>query len=271
MTDRNQICRPGRVSTLPHAQPRPTNRQTSFSGRGDVCSASGHIVNKFRRPAILQLNIEGLTASEMNVLHHLAVQFEALVILLQENHCAFTDKLVITGFAVAGSCLNRIHGLATFVHERLKWTLVDQSPFTSETEWICVDVDGYEIVNVYKPPPTPLQTTDLPVFPHPVLYSGDFNCPHVNWGYSSNSADGECLVAWASLNGLVPLHDPKDMATFHSGRWNIGTNPDLAFVSVGPDSRLPDRRILEKFPRSQHRPSLIVPPRLTLLVPSTPV
>ena len=77
MTDRNQICRPGRVSTLPDAQPRPTNRQTSFSGRGDVCSASGHIVNKFRRPAILQLNIEGLTASKMNVFHHLAVQFES--------------------------------------------------------------------------------------------------------------------------------------------------------------------------------------------------
>ena len=271
MTDRNQICRPGRVSTLPDAQPRPTNRQTSFSGQGDVCPASGHIVNKFRKPAILQLNIEGLTASKMNVLHHLAVQFEALVILLQETHCAPTDKLVVPGFALAGSCVNRIHGFAKFVHELLKWTLVDQSPFTSETEWLCVDIDGYKIVNVYKPPPTSLQTTDLPVFPHPVLYSGDFNCPHVNWGYSSNSADRECLVAWASLNGLVPLHDPKDMATFHSGRWNTGTNPGLAFVSVGPDSRLPDRRILEKFPRSQHRPSLIVPPRLTLSVPSIPV
>ena len=135
MTDRYQICRPGRVSIHLDAQPRHTNGQRFFSGRGDVCSASGHIVNKFRRPAILQLNIEGLTASKMNVLHHLAVQFEALVILLQETHSAFTDKLVIPGFALAGSCLNRIHGLATFVHERLKWTLVNQSPFTSETEW----------------------------------------------------------------------------------------------------------------------------------------
>ena len=93
MTDRNQICRPGRVSTLPDAQPRPTNRQTSFSGRGDVCSASGHIVNKFGRPAILQLNIEGLTASKMNVLHHLAVQFEALVIKQTTNkHFLFLTK-----------------------------------------------------------------------------------------------------------------------------------------------------------------------------------
>ena len=134
-----------------------------------------------------------------------------------------------------------------------------------------MDVDGYRIVNVYKPPPRRLQVSDLPVFPHPVLYVGDFNCPRVNWGCRTSSADGECLVAWSNLNGLVLLHDPKDVATFHSGRWNTDTNPDLAFVSVGPDSRVSNRRILEKFPRSQHRPSLIVPPRLALPVPSKPV
>ena len=61
------------------------------------------------------------------------------------------------------------------------------------------------------------------------------------------------------------------MATFYSGRWNTGTNPDLIFVSVGPDSRVPDKRILEKFPRSQHRPSLIVSQRFALPVPSKPV
>ena len=102
--------------------------------------------------------------------------------------------------------------------------------------------------------------------PHPIFYAGDFNCPHVNWSYRTSTADGECLVAWASLNGLDPLHDPKNVATFHSGCWNTGTNHDLTFVSVGPDSRVPDRSILEKFPRSQHRPSPIVPPRLALPV-----
>ena len=128
------------------------------------------------------------------------------------------------------------HGLATFVHERLKWTLDDHSPPTSETEWLWVDVDGYRIVNVYKPPPTRLQAFDLPMFPYPVFYAGNYNYLPVNWGYRTSSADGECLVAWASLNDLVPLHDPKDVATFHFGRWNTGTNPDLTFVSVGPDS-----------------------------------
>ena len=47
--------------------------------------------------------------------------------------------------------------------------------------------------------------------------------------------------------------------------------PDLAFASVGPNSRLPDRRALEKFSRSQYRPSLITPPRFALAVPSMPV
>ena len=56
----------------------------------------------------------------------------------------------------------------------------DQWPAASETEWLCVDVGGYRIVNVYKPPPTRLQAFHAPVFPHPVLYAGDFNCPRVN-------------------------------------------------------------------------------------------
>ena len=44
-----------------------------------------------------------------------------------------------------------------------------------------------------------------------------------------------------------------------------------SFRSVGPNSRLPDRCVLEKFPRSQHRPSLITPPRFAMAVPSMPV
>ena len=212
---------------------------------------SGHTVNKFLRPAVLQLNIESLTASKMNVLHHLAVQYEAFVIFLQETHCTCADKLTIPDFALAGSSLSKKHGLATFVHDRLKWILVNRSPATSETEWFCVDVYGYRIFNVYKPPSTRLQAPDFPVFPHPVLYAGDFNCPHVNCAYRTSSADEEYLVAWSSLNDLVPLHDPKDVTTFHSGRWNTGTNFDLTFVSVGPDSCVLDGRILEKFLRSR--------------------
>ena len=207
----------------------------------------------------------------MNVLHHLAMQSEALVILLQETHCTDAEKLMLPHYQLAGSSLSRKHGLATFVHKRLRYTLLDQSPPTSEIEFLCVDVDGYKIVNVYKPPSTRLRTLDLPVFPHPCLYAGDFNCRHADWSYDDNSPDSECLAGWASINCLALLYNAKDAASFYSGRWNTGTNPDLAFASVGPNSRLPDRRVLEKFPRSQHRPSLITTPRFAMAVPSMPV
>ena len=64
---------------------------------------SGRIANKFRRPTILQLNIKGLTASKMNVLHHLAMQSEALVILLQETHCTDAEKLVLPNYQLPES------------------------------------------------------------------------------------------------------------------------------------------------------------------------
>ena len=144
MTDRNRTYQNKRVSTHSDVQCGSANWQTFFSGRGNVrikLPFSGHIANKFRRPTILQLYIEGLTASKMNVFHHLAMPSEALVILLQETHCTDAEKLVLPNYQLAGSFLSRKHGLATFVHERL-----DQSPPTSEIEWLCVDVDGYKIV-----------------------------------------------------------------------------------------------------------------------------
>ena len=135
---------------------------------------------------------------------------------------------------------------------------------------MCVDVHGYKIVNVYKPPPTRLQASDLPVFPHHCLCAGNFNCPHTDWVYGANSADGECLAGWTSINSFALLYNPKNSVSFHSGRFNSGTKPDLMFVSADLDSRLPDRRVLEKFPKSHHRPLLITPPRFALPVPSMP-
>ena len=184
MTDRNQTYLNGWVSTHFDVQRESANRQTSFSGWGNAwikLPFSGHIANKFRGPTIFQLNIKGFTVRKMNVLHHLAMQSEALVILLQETHCTDAKKLVLPNYQLAGFSLSRKHSLATLVYERLRYTLLDQSTLTSEIEWLFVDVDGYKIVNVYKPSPTRLQTLDLPVFPHPCLYAGNFNCRHADW------------------------------------------------------------------------------------------
>jgi len=82
---------------------------------------------------------------------------------------------VIPNFSLVGSVLSRNHGLATFVQERLEWSLVDQSPELSETEWLCEDVAGCKIVKVYKPPHSRFTPMAIPTFPHTSLYIGDFN------------------------------------------------------------------------------------------------
>jgi len=178
---------------------------------------------------------------------------------------------VIPNFSRAGSVLSGNHGLATFVHERLEWSLVDQSTEQSETEWLCADVTGYKIISVHKPPRSRFTPTAIPTFPHPSLYVGDFNCQHVNWGYNTTSPDDESLDSWATSNNLRLLCNPKETPSFFSHQWNVDTNPELTFASFGQDSRLPDRRVLGKFPKSQHRPSLITPPKLKAPAHSDPV
>ena len=186
------------------------------------------------------------------MLSQLSTRYSVHAILLQETHCTSVDRLVIPNFSRAGSVLSRKHGLATFVHEKLNWTLADHFPEGSATEWLCVDVNGVNIVNVYKPPPVSLTPNAIPGFPHPCLYAGDFNCQHTDWGYYSITPDRECLNDWAANSGLVLLHNAKDTPSFFSGRWNTGTNPDLAFSSASHNSWHLDRRTLEKFPRLQH-------------------
>ena len=125
-----------------------------------------------------------------------------------------------------------------------------------------MDVDGYEIVNVYKLPPTRLRSLDIPVFPHLCNYAGDFNCGHVDLGYDDSSSDGECLAGWTSINCLALLYHAKDAARFYSGHWKTGTNPDLAFASAGLNNRSPNRPVLKKFPRSRHRSLFIASTRI---------
>ena len=144
--------------------------------------------------------------------------------MLWETHCTSAEKLVLLDYQLAGFFFSRKHGLAMFVHECLKWTLLDQASPTSETKWLCIGIDDYKIVNIYKPTSIHLQVSNLRVFPHRCLYAGDCNCQHVNWGYDANSAVGECLVGCANTNSLALLHNPKDASNFHSGCWNTSTN-----------------------------------------------
>ena len=69
------------------------------------------------------------TANKIFVIEELlAHKNKAFIIVTNETHRTSADKLVIHNLSLDGSVLIRNHGLATFVHERLEWSLIDQSP-----------------------------------------------------------------------------------------------------------------------------------------------
>ena len=112
----------------------------------------------------------------------------------------------------------------------LKWTLFDQSPPISEIEWVYIDVDGYKIVNIYKPPPTRLQVSELSALQHPCLYTCDFNCQHMNGDSDNNSMDCECLANWANANNFIMCYNLKDAASLDFGWWLTSANQTLLFL-----------------------------------------
>ena len=80
------------------------------------------------------------------------------------------------------------------------------------------------------------------------------------------------MLGWlGNINCLALLYNVRDTASFYSGRWDTGTNPDLTFARVDSNSRLPDRRVLKKFLRLQHRPLVITPPRFAMSMLRMPI
>jgi len=164
------------------------DRKTPFSRHGSGDAAEDH-----PQPSILHPKTEGLTANKISIIEQLAYKNKTLIIVLQETHYTTADKLVIPNLSLAESVLSKNYGLATFVHEQLEWSLVDQSPEQSKTKWLCVDVAGYKIINVYKPPHSQLTPTTIPTFPNPSLYAGSFNAS-VSTGVTTKHLT---VTAWA--------------------------------------------------------------------------
>ena len=67
------------------------------------------------------------------------------------------------------------------------------------------------------------------------------------------------------------LYDPKERPSFFSARWNTYTNPDLALAVGRCCDPKPERRIIDRFPRSHHRPSIIKVPSLVQSIAGKPV
>ena len=205
----------------------------------------------------LQLNVEDLTKAKINVIEHLAQKYNPTAILLQETHASDTSRLKICGYQLAAHTESNIYGTASFVKKGSKWKIATTCPDDSILNWTAVEVEGTTVINVYKPPVSALHKSDIPIFPPPCIYAGDLNCHSTEWGYQATSPYGSALEDWASISDVTLLHDPYQPDSFRSGRWNTTFNPDLAFANV--TSTLSQRLVSDPFPRSQHRPSFIIP------------
>ena len=126
-------------------------------------------------------------------------------------------------------------------------------------------------MNVRKPPPNKQQPGSLPHAPAPAVRTGDFNCWNTDWGYDTIYPDGTYQADWAFTVDASLLFNLKEPQSFISRRWNTKTNLDLAFTKVIGLELLPVWHVLDKFPYSQHRPSLITTPSLVQSTEGKPV
>jgi len=205
---------------------------------------------------ILQLNVEGLSSAKRTIISAIARKQKVDIICLQETHIPTEEagRYTIDGFDLLSHSAHAKHGRATYVCSNI----ASACPLFSGEFYDVVQVGGYQIANIYKPPSAHWDVPVLPVLPHPALYVGDFNSHHIDWGYKDHDEDGERLSEWASNNDIILFHDPKQRGTFHSARWSRDYSPDLCWAtSLNGRPHMVSTVVLEDFPHSQHRPTLV--------------
>lgn len=167
----------------------------------------------------------------------------------------------VVGYTVAAYLLSPVYGSATYVRSDIRNYDIRYISCRDNIFCIVIQVNGTTITNVYKPPNAlwPISPIPIEYVRHPSICAGDFNSHHTSWGYSSNDVNGNYLSEWCDSLNLQLVFDAKERATFFSGRWRQGYNPDLCFVSKDEQDRaIPVKRtVLASFPRSQHRPVTI--------------
>ena len=103
----------------------------------------------------------------------LAQEHHAAIILLQEMCHKSLAGLKIPQYQLAAHTASRKHDIVTFIRHGTPWVVLSMCLPESEIQWHAVEVEGTTYVNVYKPPPTPLELLSLPLFSPPCLYAGD--------------------------------------------------------------------------------------------------
>lgn len=119
-----------------------------------------------------------------------------------------------------------------------------------------MDLDHCSVTSVYKPPGTPFRFSPPSNFDDQQrvkIVIGDFNSHNPLWGYNDLDDCGQAVETWAESNNLTLVHDPKQPASFNSGRWKRRYNPDLIFTSSDISSQCV-KTVCPPIPRTQHRP-----------------
>ncbi|KAL1448470.1 hypothetical protein WDU94_013986, partial [Cyamophila willieti] len=209
------------------------------------------------------LNIEGISQAKCEFLSRIITEHEIDIVLLQETHTENEEQLNsrgrITNFDLIGATYHKHYGVATYVRSDIQDVSLHHISDIDDIYTVTVKVGETLICNVYKPPSTPWPSHVLETLPHPAVYIGDFNSHHETWKYDESDQNGEDLVLWAELQNLNLIFDAKDYGTFHSAAWKKDYNPDLCFVSTGPNDQplATTRLVIPNFPRSQHRPVIL--------------
>jgi len=121
---------------------------------------------------------------------------------------------------------------------------------------LTIDLETFSISSIYKPPntifnPTTISNQDVRQKIRVVI--GDFNSHSLNWGYGNMNDDGQKVEEWAEGENLTLIHDPKLPASFNSGRWKRGYNPDLIFA-IDTISHLCTKEIGQPILNTQNTP-----------------
>jgi len=107
----------------------------------------------------------GWLQTKISVIEQLADKNKAFIIVLQETHCTTADKLVIPSFSQFWAGITALPRLSMSGWNG-HWSISLQNN-QRLSGWLCVDVAGYKIINVYKPPCSRFTPTAITTFQNP--------------------------------------------------------------------------------------------------------
>lgn len=212
---------------------------------------------------LCHINIEGISRAKSEFLSKLLLDNNVDAVLIQETHAPTAEDLRkrgrIYGYELIGATYHKAYGVATYVRNTIEHAHLVSTNSTNEIHNVTINLDGFLINNIYKPPKVMWPLYVLPTTAHPSIYAGDFNSHHELWKYAQNNECGVALSDWAENNNLYLAFDAKDLGTFRSAAWQRDFNTDLCFVSYDNKGHpIPVcRKVLPNFPHSQHRPVIV--------------